>query len=538
MPFSKPYFPFLFVPLLTAPFCAVSLHAQDLNEIGVTLLRTFATNVDGTGIRVAQVEAEVATNPPTWEVAPANVNRPATLFAYFSADGSSAAYPNSLGDDSWHADAVGNNFYGLPAGVATNVIQVDNYEADFFFDDVIDVLFPTNISAPIVNQSFILGTDTPVSEQQESDSAYDNYAAKYGTLFLSGAGNGGTVNPPATCYNGIGVGVSDGTSSVGPTPDNGRCKPDIIAPGVVTSFSTPYTAGAAAVLLQAALRGDGGPHTNAAADLRILKALLLNGAVKPAGWTNAPFAPLDYRFGAGLLNLFNSYEQLVSGQHSYIVSASVATGSPHPPPAAAGAIAALSGWDSNSISSSAGGVLGGATDGVNHYFFNVTNCVSDASWFATVTLAWNRPASPSPNIHYGINNLGLFLYNAANSNLITVSTSTVDNVQHLFIPALPSGRYDLQVWKAGGSGIMSPSENYGLAWSFTSPALKISGSPPNLNLAWPLYPAGFTVAAATDLINAPWSVNLPAASFASGTNLISLPNPATPSFFRLREPDF
>ena len=160
-------------------------------------------------------------------------------------------------------------------------------------DNLVVELPATNINDPVVNQSFVFfepdGSQATASDQQAIDSAYDNYAAQYNTLFFSGAGNGtpARVNPPATCYNGIGVGVSDGSSSVGPTIDNGRGKPDIIAPGDATSFSTPHVAGAAAVLLQAALRGDGGSDTNSAADMRTLKALLLNGAVKPADWTNS-----------------------------------------------------------------------------------------------------------------------------------------------------------------------------------------------------------------------------------------------------------
>src|SRR5207248_2857450 len=111
---------------------------------------------------------------------------------------------------------------------------------------------------------------------------YDDYAAQYGTLFVSAVGNGDIpVAPPSTCFNGIGVGVYGGPSSAGPT-DDGRCKPDIISPGgppgTQTSFSTPFVSGAAAVLLQAANRGDGGGNTNAAGNARTLKALLLNGA--------------------------------------------------------------------------------------------------------------------------------------------------------------------------------------------------------------------------------------------------------------------
>src|SRR5204862_3877198 len=101
-------------------------------------------------------------------------------------------------------------------------------------------------------------------------------------------GNGGSVQSPSTAYNGISVGAFGGSSSVGPTL-NGRCKPDLTAPEGLTSFSTPQVAGAAAILLQAAARGDGGSgSTTDLSDIRMVKALLLNAAQKPAAWTNSP----------------------------------------------------------------------------------------------------------------------------------------------------------------------------------------------------------------------------------------------------------
>jgi hypothetical protein len=512
--------------------------AQDLDEIGVTLLRAMTTNLNGAGLRVAQPEAEVSTNPPAFEVNPANVGQPGSLFGYFSSAGSASVYPNSLGTNSGHAEAVGDNFYGLPNGVATNVAHVDNYEGDYFFNSVINAASPTNINDALVNQSFIF-PGTTVSVQQEIDSAYDNYAVDYKTLFISGAGNGGPVSPPSTCYNGIGVGVSDGSSSYGPTLDNGRSKPDLIAPGGETSFSTPYVAGAAALLLQAALRGDSGGNTNSAADPRILKALLLNGAVKPAGWTNSASAPLDTLYGAGVLNAFNSYEQLASGQHGYIVSTSVTSGSAHPPTGAAGSVSAMNGWDFNSISSSAGGLFSTAMDGVNHYYFNATNGANHGAWVATITLAWNRPSSGSSQTHAAINNLGLFLYNTANSNLVMVCTSMVDNIQHIFVPHLAPGRYDLQVWKAGGSSIVTDSESYGLAWAFAASTLSLDRSGADANLSWPAYPAGFEVQAAASLSSPVWTTNnLPAPVFVNGTNTVQIPMTNAVQFFRLSEPDF
>jgi hypothetical protein len=386
----------------------------------------------------------------------------------------------------------------------------------------------TNINDPVVNQSFIFGSvpsQVSVAEQQQIDSAYDDYAAQYKTLFVSGAGNGGSVCPPSTCYNGIGVGAYGGGSSTGPTLDNGRAKPDITAPAGVTSFSTPQVAGAAAVLMQAGLRGDGGSDTNSAAEIRTVKALLLNGAVKPADWTNNAPSPLDTRYGAGVLNVFNSYKQLTGGKRGYIVSTSVSIGNPHPPTGDTGTVNVLSGWDFNTNSSSA------TSDVVKHYYFNVTNGVSNATFTAAATLVWNRHRSQT-----SINNLDLFLYNAISSNLVACSTSLVDNVEHIFVPNLAQGRYDLQVWKAGGS-FVSSSETYALAFEFFSMSLDIARSGTHVVLQWPLYPAGFVLESATNL-NPPvsWNTNGPAPVVTNNQNSVVVGVTNTSQFFRLWRP--
>jgi len=514
----------------------MAARAQNLDTIGVTLLQAVTTNVNGTGIRVAQPEAAEYGTTTNWEVNPgaSGVGQPVSLFTYFSSSGTANNFPNVVGAESGHADAVAGYFYGIPGGVATNVAHVDSYGANYFvrvFERIIGsstnytVSLPSsNINDPVVNQSFIF-TGTTVSLQQAIDSAYDNYAAQYKTLFVSGIGNGGAVNPPATCYNGIGVGAYGGGSSVGPTPDNGRAKPDIMAPAGETSFSTPQVAGAAAVLMQAGLRGDGGNGTNAAADIRTVKALLLNGAIKPADWTNNAPSPLDTRYGTGVLNVFNSYEQLAGGRHGYIVSTSVSTGGAHPPTGASGTVSTLSGWDFNTNTSSS------SADGVNHYYFNVINSVSDATFTATATLVWNRQRN-QPDI----NNLDLFLYDAISSNLVACSTSLVDNVEHLFVPNLAPGRYDLQVWKAGGS-FVSSSETYALAFEFFSMPLGIVMSGTNVVLQWPLYPAGFVLESATNL-NPPvsWNTNGPAPAVTNSQNCVTLGATNGSQFFRLWRP--
>ncbi|HUZ06879.1 MAG TPA: S8 family serine peptidase [Candidatus Paceibacterota bacterium] len=519
--------------LAAALFSGPAARAQNLGQIGVTLLRAITTNVDGSGIRVAQPEASLSTNSPIWEVNPANasVGQPGTLFTYISDTGSTNNFPNALGSESSHADSVAGNFYGIPGGVATNVAHVDNYDADFFFSNYVSNLLPMPTAA-IVNQSFTFGA-LDVTDQLQVDSAYDDYSETFGTLFVSAAnniGNNPTVCAPGTAYNCISVGAyANGTyyNSIGPTSDNGRCKPDITALSSVTSFSTPQVAGAAALLMQAALRGDGGGDTNSASDIRTIKALLLNGAIKPAGWTNSNSSPLDARYGAGVLNVFNSYEQLAGGKQNFTVSTFGPAGSPHPPPANPNSIAVLSGWDFNTNSTST------TSDGVNHYFFNVTN-ESGSGWLtATATLVWNRQLGRT-----NINDLDLFLFNAANSNLVACSTSRVDNVEHLWLPQLPPGRYDLQVLKNGGTDTVSDAETYALAWEFFSEPLQIAQVETNAALSWPVYPAGFTLESATNLASpAVWTTNnIPPPVVTNNQNYILLDETNVNRFFRLRRP--
>jgi hypothetical protein len=512
-------------------FAYATVQAQNLNTTGFILLQAITTNLNAAGIRVGQAEAEnLSTND--WEVNPAAVPQRVSLFTWYSNGLSSTTFPNSLGIESGHADYVGSLFYGS-SGMATNVAHVDNFEANTYLNDYIanSQGFSGSATDAIVNQSYTIGP-LDVSDQQAADSDFDNFSVKFNTLFVSAANNYGNnvqVCAPGTSYNCICVGADEGDSSVGPTVDNGRCKPDIVAPAGETSFSTPQVADAAALLMQAGRRGDGGAQTNRASDMRMIKALLLNGAVKQANWTNIPPSPLDYTNGAGMLNVFNSYEQLIAGKHAWNFSTNVPSGTAHPPVVMTASVPVLNGWDFNTNDSSS------TRDGVNHYFFNVTNGVSRSDFTLTATLVWNRHENET-----NVNNLELYLYNAANSNLVAASTSVVDNVQHVFVRQLPQGRYDLQVWKAGGAGIVSTNETYALAWEIVSDFLKVKEFGTNLLLSWPVYPAGYTVASASSLTPpVAWSTNsIPSPSLTNGQEVVSLPRNNNVQFFRLQTPNF
>jgi hypothetical protein len=507
---------------LSLLFLITSLRAGDLDTIGDTLLIQVDPTLQGAGILVAQPEALLTQGSNDFEVNPFVVGQPTNLFTWISASGTATTFPNSVGSESDHADSVGYVFYSPSGGVAPQVSHVDNQDADYFIAHYIQ----TGLSFPalVVNQSFSEGTNDTTTDQE-----YDNYAANKGVLFLSGilTFNGVRICSPASCYNGIAVGVitPGGTLGNGPTTD-GRSKPDITSPGSgATSFATPYVSGAAAVLLQAALRGDGGPNTNAAKNIRTIKALLLNGAVKPLGWTNGVISPLDARWGAGILNVFNSWEQLKGGKTTFIESTSVMDGSPHPPGANPSNEPVLRGWDFNSLTNA-----DSSHDQICHYYFNLTG---SNTYTLTTTLVWLRQ-----NGKANINNLNLFLYNTANSNLVLSSTSTIDNVQHIYIPSLPAGRYDLQVEK-DPTGEVTANETYALAFEFFNLPLAITQVDTNAVISWPLVPTGFQLQSTTNLtppgvwsaVAAPVTVNTN-----TSQNIVTVPINGGNLFFRLQRP--
>jgi hypothetical protein len=456
--------------------------ATPLDDIGVNQLRAVDPTLTGTGVSVAQVEATTYSNPndPTgmapydpqydannFEIDPAIFTAsPMPVITYVGKQGTS---PTTVYDPtlrSAHATTVATNFVGTTTGAAPGVPAVVNYNANYFVNNVIATnaniqspLAPANAPAvKVVNQSFVFdglsAADTAAVNQ-----AYDDYVATHGTIIVSGVGNGGGPQSPATAYNSIAVGAYGGASSVGPTSD-GRSKPDITAPESATSFSTPYVSGIAAVMVQAGNLGRGAPGTETASvDPRTVKALLLNGAVKPADWAHTPTQPLDPRYGSGIVNAYNSYQNLVAGGKAASAITAVGLNTPYAAPAG-GSPVGPAGWNLGSLTSTA------STDAAAHYLFNFST--PGDTYSLTSTLTWDRAAGVS-----GINNLDLFLYNEDTGTLANLTTaqsiSAVDNVEQLDISGLAPGHYDLEVLKHGGmagtANVASNDETYALAFT-------------------------------------------------------------------------
>ncbi len=479
--------------------------------IGLDAMRRERPGVTGVAIVVAQPEVSEAAD--AWQVNP--VVNSSTIFRWLSAAGTATNFPNSIGVGSSHAYGVANNFYGSSSGMAPGAARVDSYEASYFINHL--VISNKPIAAQVINQSFI--------SNSQLDGAYDTYAATYNVLFVSAMNNlPDTPRAPGTSCNGIGVGIISDTaqSSVGPTTD-GRAKPDLVAPhSCCTSFSTPRVAGAAALLLQAAASNDGGAGTAAlATNSSVIKALLLNGAVKLTNWTNGVTRPLDARYGAGVLNIYNSDLQLRAGRRAAIATNSVGLGAAHPPSSNTNNVASLRGWDFSRIQSEM------LSDRVAHYYFSLPTNV--AAYSATATLVWKKGAG-------ALTNLDLFLYETRSNTLVASSASLFDNVEHLFIPRLPAGRYDLQVLKHGAA--LPGSETYALAFDFSAAAMTIARSGNNIIVAWPASPAGFVLEETSSNLtgsNSWQPVDVPSL-LGNALNTVTLPAPSTAQFFRLARP--
>jgi hypothetical protein len=462
------------VLLLSAPWAA----AGALDDVGYTQLVNELTNQslpipDGSGMTVTQVEADVDEDDAIIAYLPNPASFSQTIIQ------KSGAYSIS-----GHATGVGGLYYGsaatfgagssMAAGVSTvnawNVYDettntgylVDYLNADGAGDG--DVAFD---SGQVQNHSWVSVPDA----EHPSDPGeiavimkrFDYAIVRDGFVGVVALNNGSNTVVPgvmASNYNGITVGITSGVHSRGGTLGEygaaGRTKPDLVAPQSLTSFATPMVSSAATLLLSHAEATSG--LENVQGHPQVTKSILMAGATKddlPAAWTRTDDHPLDPIFGAGELNIYNSYHILAAGEHD----ASPSTAVP------------LQGWDYNE-----------ATTADSHrYFINVP--VGQTVTELSAILAWNtipgtvddlgraatveNPDQFIPSASVDLADLSLAFYLADGSyNLVglplQLSDSDVDNVEHIYLntPLLP-GQYAFEI-----TGSLNT--DYAFAWNATA----------------------------------------------------------------------
>ncbi|MHC4396334.1 MAG: S8 family serine peptidase [Planctomycetota bacterium] len=330
-------------------------------------------------------------------------------------------------------------------------------------------------------------------------------AEHYGLIVVAGIGNGfNAYDPllyPAAGTNIIGVGVVDSVntedlvtklsnfslahpehSSSGPT-GNGRCKPDIIAPGNCmaadanqpnlykptgnwSSFSTPIVAGTVGLLVQKAKQDPNlSPAVAPDGGNCVMKAILMNSAKKLPYWHKGllrkdddHMVPLDYVQGAGMLNAPDAYKHLIAGQNK---PSNVST----------------IGWDSNQLQK----------DQTLENIYKITVTEPDDT-LITATAVWNRhysreyPFEPIPEKDA---NLRLELWAVDTEDpkkdyLLDYSDSSADNIEHIYHRADANyTNYEIVVSYSDidDSNQTELSQRYGLAW-------KTSAKQNNNDILW------------------------------------------------------
>lgn len=358
---------------------------------------------------------------------------------------------------------VGNN------GMAPGVNQIDVYEADWWITG--DYLNAVSPWAPkvetngVLNASWIGYTDNPADSLdilRRVDWAID----RDGFTAVVGVNNGSGTSVPyllADAYNVIAVGLSNGNSSFGPSTldTTGRSTPTIVAPMEFVSNATPIVGAAVLMLKQMTA-----PYPNADRP-ETLKAVLVAGASKAPfdlhqstpqttdDWSHTTTRPLDVRFGAGQLEVFNSYNILAAGQQ----------------PANAASDVRATGWDHRTITNAQSA----------RYDFDILSGQTAQSF--SIAAVWNRHVDGAPDPVDPINNplvltpsvavMGLSLYQANGQTLgplVAQSVSPIDNLQHIYVENLPAGHYAIQL-------TTDRPWDYSIAWQ-----ARISGPPAYLNV--------------------------------------------------------
>ncbi len=412
---------------------AERLEADWKDDIGYTQLASEVggTLESGVGVAVAMSEAFVSGS-----YLPDSSNAEFSGKTLIDASG----IPSS---PSGHATSVARLFFGNTSSIAKGVSQVTLYQADDWLEQKLGWTTGADpISQPfqVMNHSWV-GNSADDAEMIDALQRVDYVVNRDDVLMLAGTSNSNTGVPDLLGhgYNAMIVGKTDGVHGWGSTTMNGsgRTRPDIVAPASVTSSSTPMVASAAALLHEVAAGTD-------AARSETMRAVLMAGATKEefASWDRTTTRPIDDVFGAGELNVYNSYQILKAGEFD---------GSNTAPTFSVG----LTGWDYVS-----------AITPVDTMYYNFDVAQGQMLDKFSISLNWNLevidtdPSALVFSAETHLANLSMRLYNSSDSflgSLVDASLSPVDNVEHIYISGLSAGTYTLQI-------NTDRATDYGLAW--------------------------------------------------------------------------
>ena len=429
---------------------SLSVYAQAYkNEIGFAQLQAELAAEgkavpNGAGVVVGLVEANTSGSASLHEY---RVNTTGSEFTGKNVIDLSNITPNQ---NSSHATTVARYLAGNQLSISAGVNTIQLYYASDFVSSkqgLGTVANPGVVTANVLNHSYIGNFTNPpnIPAAVESNARMDFTVQRdqFTNVVALNNGTGALPHIYGQSYNSIVVGLSNGAHSRGQTTIGviGRTKPDIVAPGILgaTSYATPVVA-STATLLHSAAESFG---FNDARTPEAMKAIIMAGADKTAvpSWSNTSTRPLDSVYGAGQVDVYNSYRILEAGQFDGSTSFTVSD-------------SGLKGWDYGDI------------DASQDLFWNFDTQSGIDS--ASILVTWNADYADANGdfslSDFRLANMRLALHSYNGSTLgdeLFFSDSLVDNVEHLYLENLDAGRYTLRL----SSNLDS---RFGIAWSITA----------------------------------------------------------------------
>jgi len=465
----------IFAPLLVISAPAVADYKAD---IGYTELQSALGGAvpTGMGVKVTQVEASsVSSSDPNYPVfAPDPTIAPLSgkTFSYPGLTcGTSPCTPSVF---SAHASGVAMNFYGNATSIAEGVNDIHSYEVNQWLNSLyISSGRPNKIGQAttsdrrIANHSWV-GNAASAAENSTILRQVDRQVDLNEYIQVTASGSSSPLL--SNGYNTIAVGLTNtlnGYTSVNidSAYSGGRAVTDVVAPAANLSTATPYVAAATALLVQT---GHDNPNLSLGSSnisgvgtiynaerSETVKATLMAGADRQTGNSTLYGNITDYgssghqtdngldtRYGAGQLNVFNSYQIISGGEQNSLEDGGSNNGQ-----------IGYTGFDYDAN-------FGGAQNSNTAATYTFTAMASET---IAASLVWNVNISNDSAMNSTLHHLGLSLIDVSDNTVVSTSESMLDNTQNIFWQNLLDGHeYQLLV-----TSLEEPNTfnwDYSLAW--------------------------------------------------------------------------
>jgi hypothetical protein len=381
---------------------------------------------------------------------------------------------------SGHANSVGGKFFGHNASMAPGIEDIEAWESMAWMDSVLNTgrrVLPTAQSARVANHSWVANAEHPELPGTRNVEILRRLDWMIETdEFIQVVGFNGSADSPllASAWNAITVSQIDGARASGAAPVGhddyrpGRFRPDVVVEEASPSSAAARVSSAAALLVDAG-RVNGGPPqesslgrmvNRAGVTIRtaerseVVRAALMAGANRVSIDGNPPGAAagLDERFGAGRLDVFDSYRIIAGGEHDSVEDTDGSKGDmpDH-------------GFDYD-------GAFGGAHGSNSSATYSFVG--RDESIDFTAALVWNAQVPTGRGLLFNqparVVGLILSLYDMSATDggeLIVRSNMSPDNRQFIRHRLEAQSRYELRVEVAPAQALFA--WDYALAWSAT-----------------------------------------------------------------------